>query len=360
MKIGKSLTELAAELERQANSKRDFIMATEAIEIESASSEGLPIPSSIKVPDVAGLPKSLGVNDLAHDQIAEHCGIPLQYYRRMRNELPGLLDSNVNAWFKQSPSKRMVRTLDGNVRAFLSDRYRPLDNYDLAESVLPRLLDSDCRVESCELTEKRLYIKAVTERVTFEVKKGDIVQAGIVISNSEVGSGALTVEPLLFRLVCTNGMIANNARMRKTHVGRGVADLEGAFEFFRDETRAADDKAFFMKVSDTVAAAFDTIKFGEIVEQFFAAQQDVVEADPIQVSEVIQKRYSFNDSERSGFLKHLLTAGDMNRFGVVNAITRTAQDVQSYDRATELERLGGTVLTLPRKDWQVIAHAGAH
>ena len=33
----------------------------------------------------------------------------------------------------------MVRTLDGQVRAVLSDRYRRLDNYDLAENVLPIL-----------------------------------------------------------------------------------------------------------------------------------------------------------------------------------------------------------------------------
>ncbi|MBL0089244.1 MAG: hypothetical protein IPP44_22195 [Ideonella sp.] len=33
----------------------------------------------------------------------------------------------------------MVRTLDGQARAFLSDRYRRLDNYDLCEHVLPML-----------------------------------------------------------------------------------------------------------------------------------------------------------------------------------------------------------------------------
>jgi hypothetical protein len=37
----------------------------------------------------------------------------------------------------------MLRTLDGQVRAVLSDRYRRLDNFDLAESVLPIL--QQCR-----------------------------------------------------------------------------------------------------------------------------------------------------------------------------------------------------------------------
>ncbi len=215
-------------------------------------------------------------------------------------------------------------------------------------------MESGCRVESCELTDKHLYIKAVTERVTFEVRKGDVVQAGIVVSNSEVGAGALAVEPLLYRLVCTNGLIVNQARMRKTHVGRGVAELEGALEFFRDETRAADDRAFFMKVSDTVAAAF-TIKFGEIAERFRAAQGATLQEDPVKVAEVFHRRFGLTEGEQSGFLRRLLTSGDLNRFGVVNAITGTAQDVESYDRSTELERLGGTILELPRRDWHAIA-----
>ena len=43
------------------------------------------------------------------------------------------------------------------------------------------------------------------------VKVGDAVQAGIAISNSEVGQGSLRVEALDYRLVRTNGMIRETA-----------------------------------------------------------------------------------------------------------------------------------------------------
>jgi hypothetical protein len=46
------------------------------------------------------------------------------------------------------------------------------------------------------------------------------VQAGVVISNSEVGQGTLSVQPLIYRLICRNGLIAADRAMRKTHVGR--------------------------------------------------------------------------------------------------------------------------------------------
>lgn len=35
-----------------------------------------------------------------------------------------------------------------------------------------------------------------------EIVPGDIVQAGFVVSNSEIGLGALKVEPLVYRLIC--------------------------------------------------------------------------------------------------------------------------------------------------------------
>ncbi len=47
-------------------------------------------------------------------------------------------------------------------------------------------------------------------------------------------------------------------------------------------------------------------------------------------------------------LRHLATGGDFTRFGLLNAVTRTAEDAESYDRAIELERVGGEILEMPR------------
>jgi hypothetical protein len=101
----------------------------------------------------------------------------------------------------------MLRTLDGKVRAVLSERYRRLDNFDLAEqrAAHPAGQLPEVRFESVELTETRMYLKCVTPRLKYEMAPGDVVQAGVVISNSEVGQGTLSVQPLLFRLVCRNG-----------------------------------------------------------------------------------------------------------------------------------------------------------
>ncbi|MCL4745641.1 MAG: DUF932 domain-containing protein, partial [Burkholderiaceae bacterium] len=100
-----------------------------------------------------------GVTDLARRQLAEKLRIPFTYFERMRTERPALLDRNVNTWLQGDQEPRMIRTLDGQVRAVLSDRYRRLDNYDLAENVLPILQRLEgARFESVELTETKMYL----------------------------------------------------------------------------------------------------------------------------------------------------------------------------------------------------------
>lgn len=84
-----------------------------------------------------------------------------------------------------------------------------------------------------------MYIKVVNERIQTEVVPGDIVQAGILISNSEVGMGSVSVKPLIYRLVCTNGMVAD-VGVGKRHVGRINESVDGD----------ADHVQYFYKVGD--------------------------------------------------------------------------------------------------------------
>ena len=50
---------------------------------------------------------------------------------------------------------------------------------EIASAVLPLFAGNDgYSVESCEVTENRLYLKILNKRLEMEVRKGDIVQAG--------------------------------------------------------------------------------------------------------------------------------------------------------------------------------------
>ena len=353
MKSGRSLTTLAQELDRQLVTKRDLVVPSNLLQFRTEGDGKCRM--AIEVAPSLG---EFGVTELARRQLADKLKIPYAYFERMRSDQPQLLDRNVNTWLQGDADRRMIRTLDGQVRAVLSDRYRRLDNYDLAENVLPILQRlPGARFESVELTDTRMYLKVITPRVQTEIAPGDIVQAGIVIANSEVGLGTLSVQPLIYRLVCRNGLIASDHSLRKTHVGRTLGTEAEAVTVFRDDTLAADDKAFFLKVRDVVEAAVSEATFLQVAQKLRATRDVRLTGDPVKAVEVLANRYTLNESERAGVLRHLIEGGDLSAYGLVNAVTHFSQEVEDYDRATEFEAMGGKLIELPSSEWKVMAEA---
>jgi hypothetical protein len=341
MKTGKTLQELAVELNRQNNAKRDFIVNTEAVNI-SNDSNFLTLTKTIYGNEIVS--ENFKMTDLFHRQVGSVLGIPAKYYDKMRLEYPELLSENVNRWFEKNNTRHTVRTLDGTARAFLSDRYRRIDNYEIANTVLPIVNEMpDARVESCEVTDNKLYLKIINPRLQADVVPGDTVQAGIIISNSEVGLGSVSVMPLIFRLICSNGMVVNDAGNRRYHVGRAN---ESDWEIYSDSTLELDDKAFMAKFSDTVRTAVDTAKFAVIVDKIRESANAKITARPSQIVEITAKNYGFNQTEQDDILQHLIQGNDLSLWGLGNAVTRAAQDVESYDRSTAMESVGYQIITM--------------
>jgi len=347
MKQGRTLKELAAEILRQRESRRDFVADTRHTRM---APEG-----SLTLENGDG-DLSFGINPVAHNQIAQRLEIPKRFYDRMLDKHPDVLASAVSALFQREPDQRMIRTLDGKIRAFLSARYRPLDNDELAEVVFPALAGLDVEILSCEITERRLYIKFASVSLEREVSVGDTIRAGGVLSNSEVGLGSLRIDDLDYRLVCLNGMIRETVS-RTSHLGRATGmDGIDASEFFKDETRAADDRALMLKLRDTVRGMFSPERFEARISQYQKAAEEKIDK-PIEAVQVLQKRLSLTDGQRDSVLTHLLQGDDLSQFGLANAVTRASQGVDDYDEATEFEKLGGRVIELNGQDWRQIAGA---
>ena len=351
MKSGRSLVELARELERQLGTKKDLLVPLPRT--HHCTAEDGKCVLEIQEPDGV---QRYGITALARRQLAEKLKIPYAYFERMRTEQPELLDRNVNAWLSNEEGERqLLRTLDGQVRAVLSERYRRLDNHDLVEHVVPALQAlPEARFESVELTEKRLYLKVVSPRIEFEVAPGDVVQAGVVVSNSEVGCGMLSVQPLVFRLVCRNGLIASDKSLRKQHVGRALDSEQASGVVFKDDTLQADDRAFFLRVRDTVAAAVSEATLRTLGEKLRKTRELWVAGDPVKSVEVLAQRHALTDGERSGVLRSLFEGGELTGYGLVNAVTRYAQQAPDYDRATELEALGGRLAEQRASEWEAL------
>lgn len=348
MRVGKTLLELAGEVQRQQESKKDYNVPVGQMEMNGMGNLAF------------GKHVNMTMTKHAHGQMGDYLKIPRKYYQRLQEEgATELLSENVNHWLGQKESDRkMVRTLDGNCRALLSSRYRVLDNSDMMEAVLPVLSTQSIKIVSCDVTNKRLYLKALFPKIEGEVSKGDVVQSGICISNSEIGTGGLKVQPLLYRLVCLNGMILPDSSINKYHVGRDQGVTGNIQEMLSDATKEQNDKAFWMSVRDVVKASYNEAFFQDQLLKLKEAAGIKIESKSYQkVVEIAVKKMGFNEDTGGSILEHLITGGDLSKWGLANAFTATANTIEDYELATDLEKAGGDIIVMAQRDWKTISAA---
>jgi hypothetical protein len=370
---GRTINELAAEVARQVASKKDYIAPTPKL-----STQVTWLLDNVEVPP--GTPEAkaevrlhvpinshgmdLRITNHAHRQIHTHVGIPWAYYERMMLEAPDLFKENVDHWLAQGKGARMIRTLDGKARAFVSDKYRRLDNYDLLSAVLPLIQEQGLTVKSCEVGEDRLFLKATNPAMRADVSTpkqvGDIVEAGVVISNSETGEGSVLVQPMVYRLVCTNGMTRSDNTLRKYHTGaKNKAANDVPYELLSDDTKLHSDLAFWGSVRDLTKEALTGRVWEDSVKAIREAQGQVIEASLDAVVEAVAEKHRLTGTEGDAILKHLIEGGDISKWGLTNAITRASQDATTYERASDLEEIGGRVIEMAVRDWEAMSKGRA-
>lgn len=384
---GRTLQEIAIEIDRQAKAKRDFVAPVERLEIVPGDKDGpvslalgpRPYPGGYNSGgDVVALDarQRFPINNLAHAQIAEFVGIPKNYYDTCLQHAPHVLAKQVNHWLTNPVSEdqrkagpRLVRVLDNKVRAFLSNGYRRIENYDLAQAVLPVLQELNLAVLDCEITERRLYIKAFDPAIMEEIqrqgsdpahtfiRKSDKCYAATLIRNSEVGCGMAEVAAGVFDDGCTNFVSFNNSSWKKYHTGARMEAGAEVFELLSDETKAKTDEALFLQLRDITKAAFTRAHFEAVMRPIKESVGQKFEAPVVEVMEVTAEKFGFTKAESAGVLQHLIEGGDLSRYGLMRAVTRAAQDTPDYDRQVEFERIGGKVIELSSSEWTKLAKA---
>lgn len=355
MNAGMQLHDLAADLSRRLQSKHDYRTPTGRLQLAYQE----PTKSFTLTLGDAG---QFTISRLGHDQMAAWADVPAKYYNRMLTTQPQLLIDNMHTWFREKKGNRLVRTIDGRMRAFLSDGYRIIDSYDVAEAVLPVLSDSGAVIRSTNVDDHNMYIKATWPKIRAEVKVGDVVEMGVVIRCNEVGQGKAEVAPYINRLVCMNGAWIPDSGLAQYHLGPRSGESDNVWEVLRDETKALTNKALMAKFADVTRAACDETKFQGFLERMKESSKDKIAADPGDVVEVVTEHWALTDGERKGVLANLIndtTNAGFTRWGLGNAVTALANVETDYNRSTALEKIGGEIITMPTQAFaSITAHAG--
>lgn len=335
-----ALKDLDDELKRQRANSKDLVVDTRNL-FAGGQREGL----QLVVQGLPQRPESFGVTEWAHTQLGEKCGIPMPYYRKMMDARRyELLAENVNAWIP-SKERRLLRILDGKVRAILSDKYRRMDNYDLVYAALDLFEKHGVEVHRCDLTERHMYVKVVKLHEMREIKENDRVVPGIILSNSEVGDGGLKIEPFMLRLLCTNGMIGDSV-IRRIHLGERL----GVGEYFSEETQKLEDAALWSKVKDIIDATFDPVIFQEWVDQVKQGTEVQVPS-PTKAVTNVAAQFNISEERKNQLLDYFTTKEAPTQWGLANAVTRLAKDYEQPEDQVELEKAGHNLATMDSQDF---------
>ncbi|WP_245996810.1 DUF932 domain-containing protein [Streptomyces armeniacus] len=360
------LGDLARILQRQHDSKIDMVAPASVLSAHGGTLtvRGLPpviTPSGVMTADGTYRPTAV-----ADEGIAAKLGIPLNYLRRMRTERPDLYDTNINGWLSKDDRRFLLRGFndgrgnEGVLRAFLSDSYKVIDNFDVLTAALAGVKESghDVKITGCDLTDRRMIVRVQSEHVKalapallknyrspFTGESGSelpIVSAGFVLANSEVGAGAFSIVPRIVVQVCDNGMTIGKDALRAVHLG---AKLDAGIIRWSGDTETKNLQLITAQARDAVATFLDRsyveTKIAEIERE---AARPVTDA--VKTVEVVSKKLRFSEELRDSILQQYIRGGQTTAGGVMQAITATAQTLTDADAAYDLEAQALTAMSL--------------
>lgn len=354
------LQQLVAELDRQKQTKLDFVADARHLMVVAGNGGIMLAPSDGVAQEwmpAAGL-------DIGHGALPQfgsrvEPNIPTRFLRDLAAQHPSTAAGLINDLLQVKPGRHFIRCLDGKVRAFLSNSYRVLDNFDLAFAALGVAREHNAEVIEATLTDTNMRIKFTTkgiwDAISEKQERGEgshnfMGQGGwdlpgghgtvhplVTVSNSETGHGGLNVQIGIVRAFCVNMAVIESVQ---THIHLGGKLEAGVYS---EETLAMESKTIMLKCRDAIKAAFTPERFKKLMAKVNQAAETPVER-PREAVENIIETAGLTDDDHDAILGYFLGDYDRNKYGLAQAVSRYSQDVEDADSAYELEQIAGKVL----------------
>lgn len=332
------LTGLIATLEHQNSIKKDFVA--------NSKNHILFIEGKLSI-ITDGKEVTYEPTKHFHSQMAEKLNIPGGYYNRMLQQANKLLDDNVNHWLTSESKNFLVRTFDDaakeyrQARAFLSDSYSIIDNYQVLFEALEAIKDTGIKIEvvNAELSETRMYLKVVCPEVEISGKEmlknyrvnkevGDGIISGFTLTNSEIGAGSFAIMPRALILTCKNGATMATDQLKKIHLGSKMDELG----FNKNErVMNANLKLIKEQINHAVKIFLSKEYLSKLVNVYTTLGDKKIDAPVNKIIEVVGKNYNYGEERKANLLKYFIEGGDTRRMGLASAMTFEAQSLNDAD-----------------------------
>jgi hypothetical protein len=230
----------------QRDQPRDQIVRTRAVRFETG-----PSPIRVRIGDDTYSP-----TDFALGQIAGRAGVPPAYLRELaaptasswQHELAVeiLRRHHDNA----GDGRLLVRSVRGQVRGWLSDRYRRLDARPLVDALAAEANTLGAIPVDGTATETRVALKLILPTI-LEPIPGEFLVYGAEWSTSDYGNGTHSFRTYAIRIRCLNGLTGEDL-LKQVHLGSRLSEhIE-----FSERTHRLDTAASVSALRDIVRSTF--------------------------------------------------------------------------------------------------------
>jgi hypothetical protein len=287
----------------------------------------------------------------ALQQMSARVGIPWAYLDNLRERgrekgeewARHLAAYNLNKMYQESGeanARFLLRSVNHEVRGFLSDRYRRLDSRPLLESFAKAC--SEVKAMPCEgyVTDTKVAVKAILPMI-FEPVPNEVMAFGAVWENSDFGNGAHSIRTFCLRLWCTNYAIADLS-IREVHLGSKLAEeIE-----WSEKTHKLDTARSASAIADVVKAHLAPASVDRFMGAIAAASLQKI--DPKDVVGTLRRSLTKGETDAvvTKFNEpdvELLPPGN-TMWRMSNAISWLAGETEDKERALELMKTAGSLI----------------
>lgn len=335
------LTELISELQQQKATAKDYLVTADAIKFKYGK---------LYITDLA----SGSLTDTANYQLADKLGIPFKYLQRCYNELENnvfstsaisIYDDNCNYWLNRYTGKpflvRMLikeQTASGLVRAILSDRYKIIDNYDLAITSLQAIQETglNIKIDTADLTIDNMYIRFINPDVElqakgllkyykspFNNKQDSGIISGFIIRNSETGKSSYRFNPRIIFKACNNGLITADETLNYVHLGsKNTANNNIEFSL---ETRQKELEFIKSELADAIKTVCSKEYLESTIQRLY--DNNISIYNPVKAIQNIGTALTLTKKQTDDLINIFTISADVSAFGLMQSITAFSQSV---------------------------------
>ncbi len=289
--------------------------------------------------------ESLSPSDHAIGQLATRAGIPTAYLRDLA------IGADDGGWRRQlaadvlsrhyvngKAERLLARSVNGQLRGWLSDRYRRLDSRPLVDALGEEAMAIGAVPCDGSITETRCAIKLLMPTI-LEPIPGEFIVPGGEWSNSDYGNGTHSFRGFALRVACLNGMTRENL-LREIHLGGRLADDV----VFSDKTYQLDTAASVSALRDIVRGALSPAGVERMCESIRAAHEKKMSVAQLRAStKAVDKKTQTAIVDAFESMDVINLPAGSTAWRASNAVSWIARHTEDAEARLDLERLAGTI-----------------